>query len=104
MGGKESSQNQPVREDSDLDLKSMSSSMRSTQSGFSEVGEFPVPADSSPTYENLISAATLVAPPKSSPQPTPVPAAAQAPAKRKLPQLPHPHDTRRTRKDGYIGE
>eukprot|EP00091_Calanus_sinicus_P025150 TRINITY_DN9425_c0_g1_i1.p1 TRINITY_DN9425_c0_g1~~TRINITY_DN9425_c0_g1_i1.p1 ORF type:complete len:276 (-),score=31.03 TRINITY_DN9425_c0_g1_i1:18-845(-) len=95
--GKDSSQNQPTREDSDLDLKSMSSSMRSTHSGFSEVGEFPVPADTSPTYENLMPAVTLVAPalPPRSPWPS---------TKRKLPQLPHPADNRRTRKDGYIGD
>jgi len=88
---------QPTREDSDLDLKSMTSSMRSTHSGFSEVGEFPVPADTSPTYENLMPAATLVAPA--------LPPAPAGPApKRKLPQLPHPADNRRTRKDGYIGD
>ena len=94
---KDSSQNQPTREDSDLDLKSMSSSMRSTHSGFSEVGEFPVPADTSPTYENLMPAGTLVAPALPPAPPGPAP-------KRKLPQLPHPAENRRTRKDGYIGD
>ena len=88
---------QQTREDSDLDLKSMSSSMRSTHSGFSEVGEFPVPADTSPTYENLMPAATLVAPALPPAPPGPAP-------KRKLPQLPHPAENRRTRKDGYIGD
>ena len=79
-----------AREDSEGDLKSMSSSMRSTQSGISDVAEFPVPADTSPTYENLMSAGTLLTPVTSS-----------AP-KRKLPQLPP--DNRRTRKDGYVGD
>ena len=80
--------------DVEMDNKSMSSSMRSTHSGFSDVGEFPVPADNSPTYENLKGGATLL-----SPCPSQVP-------KRKLPQLPAVGqvDNRRTRKDGYIGE
>ena len=79
----------------DMDNKSMSSSARSTHSGFSEVGEFPVPADNSPTYENLKSGATLMSPCPNTVQP-----------KRKLPQLPPTpqSDNRRTRKDGYIGE
>merc|ERR1712155_341951 len=83
-----------IREDSEGDLKSMSSSMRSTQSGTSDVAEFPVPADTSPTYENLVSAGTLV-----------TPVAGPGPAhKRKLPQLPpgQQQDSRRTRKDGYV--
>ena len=87
-GGKIS--NQVIREDSDGDLKSMSSSMRSTHSGFSDVAEFPVPADTSPTYENLMSGGTLV-----------TSVANNAAPKRKLPQLPA--DNRRTRKDGYVG-
>ena len=85
---------QIIREDSEGDLKSMSSSMRSTQSGTSDVAEFPVPADTSPTYENLVSAGTLV-----------TPVAGPGPAhKRKLPQLPpgQQQDSRRTRKDGYV--
>ena len=88
-----------IREDSDGDLKSMSSSMRSTQSGQSDVAEFPVPADTSPTYENLMSAGTLVTSVANS-------ASNLGPThKRKLPQLPHPTDnTRRTRKDGYVGD
>ena len=85
-----------AREDSEGDLKSMSSSMRSqlsTHSGMSDVDpQFPVPADTSPTYENLLPAGTLL---------TPVLTGAGAP-KRKLPQLPP--DNRRTRKDGLMGE
>jgi hypothetical protein len=80
----------------EMDNKSMSSSMRSTHSGFSEVSEFPVPADNSPTYENLRGGATLL---------SPCPGQAGQP-KRKLPQLPamQVDSNRRTRKDGYIGE
>ena len=81
--------------DVEMDNKSMSSSMRSTHSGFSDVGEFPVPADNSPTYENLKGGATLL---------SPCPTQVNQP-KRKLPQLPGGQvDNRRTRKDGYIGE
>ena len=81
--------------DVEMDNKSMSSSMRSTHSGFSDVGEFPVPADTSPTYENLKGGATLL---------SPCPTQVNQP-KRKLPQLPGGQvDNRRTRKDGYIGE
>ena len=89
---------QVIREDSEGDLKSMSSSMRSTQSGVSDVAEFPVPQDTSPTYENLMSAGTLV---------TAVVNGAGPAHKRKLPQLPgHPgqSENRRTRKDGYVGD
>ena len=57
----------------------------------SEVGEFPVPVDSSPTYENL----TPLLPGN-------IAAAPPAGGKRRLPQVPP--DTRRTRKDGYIGK
>jgi hypothetical protein len=57
----------------------------------SEVGEFPVPVDSSPTYENL----TPVLPGNISAVPS-------IPGKRRLPQVPP--DNRRTRKDGYIGQ
>ena len=88
-GGAKTGQ-QMIREDSEGELKSMSSSMRSTHSGFSDVAEFPVPADTSPTYENLMSGGTLVT------------SVANNAPKRKLPQLPA--DTRRTRKDGYVGE
>ena len=85
--------NQGLGRDESDEIRSMSSSMRSTQSGVSEIGEFPVPEDTSPTYENLI--------PSSGNLP---PAPAPATTKRKLPQLPNPpQDTRRTRKDGYIG-
>ena len=84
--------NQVIREDSEGDLKSMSSSVRSTQSGMSDVAEFPVPPDTSPTYENLMSAGTLV---------TNVANSGPGSHKRKLPQLPHnTADNRRTRKDG----
>ena len=83
-----------VREDSDAEIRSMSSSMRSTQSGFSEISEFPVPQDNSPTYENLIPTSGNT-----------VAHGAPTPIKRKLPQLPQPApDNRRTRKDGYIGD
>ena len=59
----------------------------------SEVGEFPVPVDSSPTYENLtpILPGSMVA--------VGMPAGS---GKRRLPQVPP--DNRRTRKDGYIGK
>lgn len=90
-GGMVKINNQIIREDSDGDLKSMSSSMRSTQSGMSDVAEFPVPADTSPTYENLMSAGTLV-----------TGVTNNATHKRKLPQLPA--ENRRTRKDGYVGD
>ena len=90
-GGMAKINNQIIREDSDGDLKSMSSSMRSTQSGMSDVAEFPVPADTSPTYENLMSAGTLV-----------TGVTNNATHKRKLPQLPA--ENRRTRKDGYVGD
>ena len=86
---------QVIREDSEGDLKSMSSSMRSTQSGVSDVAEFPVPQDTSPTYENLMSAGTLV---------TAVANGAGPAHKRKLPQLPGQTENRRTRKDGYVGD
>jgi hypothetical protein len=80
----------PGREE-DMEIRSLSSSMRSTQSGVSEIAEFPVPEDNSPTYENLIPSSGNLPP-------------APAPVKRKLPQLPQPpQDTRRTRKDGYVG-
>jgi hypothetical protein len=60
----------------------------------SEVGEFPVPVDSSPTYENL----TPVLPGKMAAVVGPLPSG----GKRRLPQVPP--DNRRTRKDGYIGK
>ena len=84
--------------ESDMEIRSMTSSVRSVQSGMSEIGEFPVPEDTSPSYENLV-------PTPGNMMNMPPPSGMPAPVKRKLPQVPGPvPDSRRTRQDGYIGE
>ncbi len=78
-----------MRDDSENDIKSVTSSVRST----SEAGEFPVGEDGSPSYENLNPGQGSVTSLMSQPM-----------IKRKLPKVPPVPENRRTRKDGYVDD
>ena len=86
---KSESMQMSMREDSENDIKSMTSSVRSV----SEMGEFPVGDDGSPSYENLNPGQGSLSSVMSQPM-----------IKRKLPRVPPVPESRRTRKDGYVGE